>query len=155
MCPPVVEIIPTTHAHVAELADNLRVADRAELAASGHADAHRAIEFSVSLSTHLATAVVGDRVGAIFGLVPLSMVTGKGCPWMLGTDLVLTHRRALMRDSPAYLRAMLRAYPHLENLVHAENAFAVRWLKHMGFELHPVAPHPRTGAPFHRFEMKA
>lgn len=150
-----VEIVPTVPEHVAELAANLRDPDRAELLASGHADAARAISLSASLSTHICTATVGGRVGAIFGVVPLSMLTGLGCPWMLGTDLVVTHRRALMRDSPAYIRAMLRAYPHLVNLVHAENAFAVRWLRRAGFVLHPAEPHPKTGAPFHRFEMKA
>lgn len=150
-----VEIVATTPAHIIELAEKLRDADRAELMASGHPDPRHAIELSVSLSTHRATATVDGRVGAIFGVSPISMASGVGCPWMLGTDLVLTNRRALMRDSPAYIRAMLRVYPHLVNLVHAENAFAVRWLRHSGFNLHPVAPHPRTGAPFHRFEMKA
>lgn len=150
-----VEIVATRPEHVDDLAANLRGPDRAELLASGHQDAHRSISLAVALSTHRATALVAGRVGAIFGVVPLSMATGLGCPWMLGTDLVTVHRRALMKDSPAYIRAMLRAYPHLVNRVHAENAFAVRWLRHAGFELHPVTPHPTTGAPFHLFEMRA
>lgn len=150
-----VEIVWPTPAHVDDLVANLRKADRAELVASGHTDAHRAITMSLSLSTHSLAALVDGRVGAILGVVPISMATGDGCPWMLGTDLVTSHGRALMAHTPPYIAAMLRTYPHLTNIVHAENTFAVRWLRRVGFEIHPAQPHPRTGVPFHRFEMRA
>ncbi|MBT9467217.1 MAG: hypothetical protein IV113_24630 [Hydrogenophaga sp.] len=103
----------------------------------------------------MATILVNGEVAAIFGLVPLSMTAGTGAPWLLGTDLVTEHRRALMREVPPYIAAMLRAYPHLKNLVHADNDFAVRWLRRAGFLLHDPKPHPVTGAPFHLFEMRA
>ncbi|WP_148663187.1 hypothetical protein [Hydrogenophaga sp. PBC] len=144
-----------TAAHVDELAANLRAADRWELMCSGHTDHRKAIADSLGYSTHMATVLIDGRVAAIFGLVPLSLVTGVAAPWLLGTDLVTQNRRALMRVAPAYIAAMARAYPHLINLVHAENEFAVRWLRRAGFTLHAPEPHPSTGHPFHRFEMKA
>lgn len=150
-----VEFVQPERWHVDELAAKLREADRWELMASGHADHRKAIADSLGLSTHMATALIDGRVAAIFGLVPLSLVTGVAAPWLLGTDLVTQHRRALMRLAPSYIAAMKRAYPHLVNLVHAENEFAVRWLRRAGFVLHPAQPHPASGAPFHRFEMKA
>jgi hypothetical protein len=151
----VVEIAQPTSAHVEELAANLRRADRAEIEAAGHRDATKAIADSLALSTHMGTLLFDGQVVAIFGLVPLSLVAGVAAPWLLGTDLVVVHRRALMRLAPSYIAAMLRAYPHLLNLVHADNALAVRWLRRAGFTLHAPQPNPVTGAPFHRFEMKA
>lgn len=150
-----VEVVQPTAAHVEELAANLRDADRWELMAAGHTDHRKAIADSLTLSTHAAAALIEGRVAAIFGLAPLSLLTGVGAPWLLGTDLVTQHRRALMRLAPAYIGAMLRAYPHLVNLVHADNEFAVRWLRRAGFTFHPAHPHPATGALFHRFEMRA
>ena len=150
-----VEVVQPTVAQIDELAANLRAADRWELMASGHSDHRRAIADSLAVSTHMATILIEGRVAAILGLAPLSLVSGTAAPWLLGTDLVTQHRRALMRIAPSYIRAMLRAYPHLLNLVHAENEFAVRWLRRAGFTFHSVQPHPVTGAPFHRFEMKA
>ncbi len=150
-----VETVAPTQAHVEELARHLRAADLRELACSGHSDPHRAIGDSLACSTHMATVLIGGRVAAILGLAPLSLVSGSAAPWLLGTDLVTQHRRALMRVAPSYIGAMLRAYPHLVNLVHAENEFAVRWLRRAGFTFHAAQPHPATGAPFHRFEMKA
>lgn len=150
-----VDFVRPTVAHVDELVANLRAADRVELVASGHPDHRKAIVDSLALSTHMATILIEGRVAAIFGLVPLSLVSGTAAPWLLGTDLMTQHRRALMRVAPSYIRAMLRAYPHLLNLVHAENELAVRWLRRAGFTFHEAQPHPTTGAPFHRFEMKA
>ncbi|WP_322470295.1 hypothetical protein SOM08_06215 [Hydrogenophaga sp. SNF1] len=150
-----VETVQPTSAHVDELADNLRAADRVELRCSGHTDHRKAIADSLACSTHMATVLIDGRVAAILGLAPLSLVCGVAAPWLLGTDLVTRHRRALMRLAPSYIGAMLRAYPHLVNMVHADNEFAVRWLRRAGFTFHPAQPHPATGAPFHRFEMQA
>lgn len=150
-----VEYVQPTERHVQELARHLRAADRAELHASGFEDPQRAIELSVATSTHMVAAVAEGRCGAIFGCAPASMLSGVGVPWMLGTDLVVTHQRALMADAPAYIRAMLHAYPLLVNHVHAENTVAVRWLRRAGFKLHPALPHGPHGAPFHLFEMRA
>lgn len=150
-----VEFVQPRPEHVDELLAGLRLADRAELDASGHKDHRKVIQSSLAVSTHMVTILVGGRVAAIMGLVPLSMVGRQGIPWMLGTDLVTQHRRALMREMPSYIARMLKAYPHLVNIVHAENEVAVRWLRRAGFTLHEAFPHPVTGAPFHKFEMKA
>lgn len=149
------EFVAPTAAHIGELVANLRQADRVELDSGGHFDYRHCIGQSLAMSSHAVTALDGGRVVAVFGVVPLSILNGVGSPWMLGTDLVTRRRRALMQHAPAYIRTMLRAYPHLVNLVHADNQFAVRWLQRVGFVLHPAEPHPATGALFHRFEMKA
>jgi hypothetical protein len=50
---------------------------------------------------------------------------------------------------------MLQVFPHLINFVHAENRTSVRWLRRLGFTVHPVMPYGRLGEPFHPFEMRA
>lgn len=150
-----VDYVQPTQSHVDDLVAHLRAADRAELLACGFPDPRRAIEASLACSTHMLAAVAEGRCVAILGVTPLSLLEGRGSPWMLGTDLVVTHRRALMADSPAYIRAMLQAYPHLVNYVHADNAVAVRWLRRVGFTLHAPEPYGTRGELFHRFEMKA
>jgi hypothetical protein len=155
MSPPVVEYVQPTRQHVQELAEYLRAADRIELAACGYADPRRAIETSLACSTHMVAALADGRCGAIMGVTPVSMLEGRGSPWMLGTDLVVKYRRALMAQTPAYIRAMLHAYPHLVNYVHADNAVAVRYLRHAGFTLHAPEPYGVHGELFHRFEMRA
>lgn len=133
----------------------MRAADRVEVWACGYDDLHKAVTQSLSMSTHSAALLVEGRLAMVLGVTPLSLVTGSGSPWALGTDLVQAHRRALIRLVPAYIRTMLRAYPHLENHVHTENAVAVGWLRRAGFTLEAPAPYGPRGALFHRFTMDA
>lgn len=136
-----------------ELAGRLRLQDQAELTASGHTDFVRVLRYSVSSSSLCAAAEVDGRVHALFGASPLSLIGGIGAPWFLGSDAVLTHRRVLQRLAPGYISEMLQAFPHLINRVHADNTVSVRWLRRLGFTVHP----PRVNAYgylFHDFEMK-
>lgn len=136
------------------LACNLREQDRVELDACGWRNHYAAILQSVRSSDWAYTARVGGRVACVFGLARAGTVLAPiGVPWMLGTDLVPAHRRALARLAPRYIRTMLRTYPVLRNLVHADNTVAVQWLRRTGFAFGPTIPHPVTGAPFHLFEM--
>lgn len=148
-----VEVRPTEPGDCIELATNLRQQDRAELDAAGHPDHLLTIQDSAARSDWARTATVDGQVACIFGIVPMGgLLDARGVPWMLGTDLVPQHRRALARLAPSYIREMLQAYPHLLNTVHARNTLAVRWLARAGFTLH--APHDHNGEPFQMFEMR-
>ena len=148
-----IEVVAPTPAHVEELAANLRQQDRDELTASGHTDHQRLIAESVAMSDWAHTALVDGRVACIFGVARHgTLLDPRGIPWMLGTDLVTQNRRALARLAPGYIRAMLRDYPHLINIVHAKNTVATRWLRRAGFVLQPA--HDHNGEPFHLFEMR-
>lgn len=149
-------IRPVRPGDVEQLVVKMRQADVAELDALGLSDHIGCLRQSVADSAFCYTAVQGDEVVCVFGVVPADGVFGDyGIPWMLGTDLVTTNQRVLMRLCRPYIDEMLRAYPNLFNVVHAENSRAVRWLKCVGFSLHPAEPHGPLGALFHRFEMKA
>lgn len=149
-----VETRRPTAADVSELVANLRDQDVDELRAAGYEDFGAIITESLARSAWAVTATVDGRLACIFGVSAAgTLLSAYGVPWMLGTSLVATNRRALARLAPRYIHEMLRSYPTLRNLVHADNTVALGWLRHVGFTIGPVVPHPNTGAPFHVFEL--
>ena len=134
----------------------MRAQDVDECLAAGHSDMRQVLAHGVAKSTWACTAAVGGVPAAIFGVAPLSpnLLDPTGVPWLLGTDLVPQHQRALARLAPRYITEMLRAYPRLMNVVHARNTVSLRWLERMGFSIHPPHRHKGTGEMFHLFEMR-
>jgi hypothetical protein len=140
---------------VEALVAKMRQADINELRASGVGEILPRVQASVDRSVLCRTGTADGEVGCIFGVVPvLTLFDQEGSPWMLGTDLVTRHQRVLMRRCRPYIQDMLRIYPHLVNAVHADNHAALRWLKSVGFLLHPAEPFGVDGALFHPFEMR-
>jgi len=68
-----------------------------------------------------------------------SMISIKGAPWLLGTNLFFqAHRqlhREFLRQCPAYVDRMQARFPRLENYIHAKNRLSIRWLHWCGFSL--------------------
>ncbi len=135
------------------LGANMRPADIAEVRACGH-EPLEAARRSVAQSLLCWSAFADGELCCIFGVAPISLVSGIGSPWMLGTPLLDAQSRVLVRLTPRYIAKMLKAFPHLVNHVHAENTTSVRWLKRLGFTLREAAPFGALGEAFHRFEMK-
>lgn len=146
-------IRPTETGDAALLAANLRACDREELQAVGYWDALAPIADSVRTSALCWTALADGELACILGVAPLDGQTGA--PWMLGTPLLDTQARVLVRETPRYIGAMLEVFPHLLNFVHAQNRTSVHWLLRLGFTLHDAVPYGSQGALFHPFEMRA
>lgn len=149
-----VEIRPLREGDIASLLAGMRRADREEVeAASG--DVEGSLVDGVCESNWVLAGTVDGELACIFGLVPLNGLLGRrGVPWMLGTDLLDKHPGALMKRCRGYVALMLRTYPHLLNFVDARNTRSIRWLKRLGFTLHPAAPYGAQQRPFHLFELK-
>jgi hypothetical protein len=145
----------TTLADVAALVANIREADRREVQAYGYDALYEPIARSVMGSILCWTGEIDGQLAAILGVSPVSVLGGIGSPWMLGTAVLDKHSRVLVRETPRYIARMQRAFPTLENYVHAENASSIRWLRRLGFTLHPAQPYGAHGAMFHRFEKRA
>lgn len=145
----------TTLRDVVDLANNLRVADRAEMAAYGHTEPIGALTRSAVSSMMCWSAFIDGELAAILGCAPINIIGGVGSPWMMGTPVLDRHQRILVRHTPGYIARMLAVFPHLVNFVHTENTTSVRWLRRLGFTLHEAAPYGALGAPFHKFEMRA
>lgn len=137
-----------------DLAANMRPADAAECQAAGVQDLRECIADGVQHSDLCWAALIDGEVAAIFGTRPLgSLLNPTAAVWLLGTPVLTANRRAFARHAPRYIRQMLQAHTHLMNFVHAENAPAVRFLRHHGFTIHDPVP-LSTGAMFHPFEMR-
>lgn len=148
-------LIRLTEAGDAEhLAQHLRPADAREVRAYGHTDPVHACQRSVAHSVLCWSAFIDGELAAILGCAPVSVVSGIGSPWMLGTPVLDAHARVLVRVTPGYIAKMLKAFPHLVNYVHVENVTSVRWLRRLGFTVHAAQPFGALGEPFHPFEMR-
>jgi hypothetical protein len=99
------------------------------------------------------TALVDGRPEAMLGLEIRSAIEGIGTPWMLATDAAYAHARYLIRMGPAILSVMRDSSPRLSNVVHADNARALRIIRHWGFDVGSEVT-MIGGYPFLRFEMR-
>lgn len=150
-----IAILPAERAHAIAMAPHLRPADAAEVYASSGRTAEQALRTSLALSTHAWTAFVDGAPACMWGVGPLSLVLGRGCPWLLGTCQVERQARTFLRLSRAFLAELRATYPELENHVDARNRVSLRWLRWLGFSIAPAAPWGFLGLPFHTFSMGA
>lgn len=147
-------IRPTEPGDAETLGLNMRLCDVEEVRACGHEPIEAALA-SVASSSLCWSAFADGELGCIIGVAPIALMGGIGSPWMLGTPVLDEHSRVLVRLTPRYIDAMLKAFPHLVNRVHAKNTTSLRWLRRIGFTLHPAAPYGPMGEDFHLFEMRA
>jgi hypothetical protein len=156
MSRPAVEIRPVEPGDIEVLLREMRAVDRAEARACG-LDVEQGLRESIAKARFARTALINGRLAAIGGcgvLAGSTVLAPIGVPWLVGTDVLTRHPCVLQREARRYIAAMLEAYPHLMNVVHADNRPAVRWLRRLGFTLRPAQP-AFTGALFHVFEMRA
>jgi len=131
------------------VADNMRDADRIEVAASHGYSPIVALRFGVERSKLCSVALINDVPCAVFGLVVENIATGLGVPWLLGTDLIFKHKREFIKHTRVGVDEMLELCPRLENMVHCENLKSIRWLVSMGFTMSD--PEHVNGELFMRF----
>lgn len=145
--------MPVEDWHVADLLDGVRAPDVAEFWAAAHVTPAQALRMSLDCRGEHWTGIHRGEVLCIFGVARASLLVPDGTPWLLGHKRLDRHARAFLRDCRPALLAMLQRYHHLSNWVDARNAGAIRWLRWLGFDLHPAVPHGADGLPFHYFEM--
>ncbi len=138
---------------IAGVAERIRRTDRDEILAGSGREPPEALERSVRMSSHVWAGWINAEPAAVFGVGPLSMAAGIGCPWFVGAEVLERHPRPMIELSRDWLARIAALYPHLVNHVDARNAKAVRWLRWLGFTIHPAAPHGPLGMPFHRFTL--
>jgi hypothetical protein len=132
-----IEIIPARPFHVGTIAHRMRAVDALECRAIGMSP-KEALRNGLLGSAIVWTATVDGRPEAMFGVVPVSSLEGRGRPWLLMTDDAMRHRKALVRLGWRYTQALHRHFPILANFVHAENSVAIRWLARLGYAVGAV-----------------
>jgi GNAT superfamily N-acetyltransferase len=133
---------------------DLRPGDRREVAALGHASAVEAIGRSLSRSLWAHAYLIDGEVAAIVGLVPSSLLSGEGCPWLLTGRPVDRHKRLFLEETRRGVERMAAEFPVLVNRVHAEYPQAIAWLRRLGFVIGPAEPYGPKGEPFRRAERR-
>lgn len=148
------EIVPARASHIWHIARNMREADVAEVRAAGY-EPFNALVGCLRTATMSSTAMVDGQPCLMFGVTPISALSGLGSPWMLGTDDARKIRRDILAESRRYVPVMLAAYPSLMNYVDARNTASIRWLRWLGFDIEDAIPYGVNGEPFHKFTMRA
>jgi hypothetical protein len=154
MCKSVHSVIPATKDDAYYIAQRLRQADREEVEATMPGDPVDAVMLSYASSAPCWVGRWDDEPVCVMGVTPTNLMAGKGSPWMLGTDQLDRHSKALLVASREVLQQMTNAYPDLQNYVYEKNRKSIRWLKWLGFEIHAAEPFGYKGLPFHRFTMR-
>lgn len=133
------------------LADNLRAADRAEVAAMSGLEPLNALVASWMLSTHAYLVLGRDGVPvAAFGAAPHHL-PGVGAVWMLGTDGIAAEAMGIARETRRYFDELNGAYGLLWNYIDARNTTSMRWLRWGGFKVVGQSAMGPEGLPFHIF----
>ena len=148
------EVTLATFEDVVELAAAVREPDRKEIWRSSAVSPEGALRRALRVSDVVWTGRYDGEMVCMFGVAPVSILTGIGSPWMVGTDLIEKHARPFLRANKTYIEDMLRRYPVLMNYADTENVVAVRWLEWLGFKMSPPKPYGPFGFLFHRFEMR-
>ena len=137
------EIVPAAPEHIQAIAADMRDDDVREVWASHRHCPLEALEMSLARSELAWTCLIEEVPAFMWGVARQgSMISLKGSPWLLGTNLFFqAHRklhREFLRQCPAYVGRMQERFPRLENYVHAKNTLSIRWLKYCGFALEEV-----------------
>ena len=143
--------VPSTLAHAAELAQDLRMEDAREIVSSSGKDPAFALASAVSRSELARTALDGDgRPVLIFGVARLG--PGLGSPWLMASPKVAAHGRQIARLTRPLVDALQDDYPVLTNYADTRNELHLRWLRWAGFSLTRVTTAYATdGTPFVEF----
>lgn len=148
-----IQVVKPETFHVEHIAANMREADRVEIWSSSGVKPLEALKDSLEVSSHAWCGTADGVPVCIFGVGVVSILEGRGSPWLLGTDDIERHGFAFARRNRKYIADMLKTYERLENWVDDRNTLSKRWLRWMGFTLHAPVPYGMMGELFCRFEM--
>ena len=147
-----ITITEATSAHIREINNTLRDADRREIESYGFPSC-KALWRSYKGSIMRRTAMVDGEVAAMWGCggVPMGKV---GHPWLLTS--YASEKVSPLRFARVYQKEvlnMLNIFPILVNWVDAEYDKAIRLLDVIGFTVHEPEPLGLNNRMFCKFEM--
>ena len=135
-----------------KFAQLLREADKREIIARTDMDIETALGRSIFESDEAFVASRPDgTLLALYGVGGCGELPRLGIPWMVGTDAMLSYRKALIRDARKWIEKKLDTYTILSNHVDSRNTVHINWLKHMGFNVFEGHPVHFNSVPFYPF----
>lgn len=144
---------PVQESDILDMSARARAMDKLECELILGTDIETGLRKSLETSAWAYSCEVGGKLQTIFGVSPndTSLLRFEAAPWMVGVEGVEKCARQLIVLSKPYIARMAAEYERLFNVVHADNASAIRWLKRLGFSFGP--PVTIAKAPFLPFEM--
>lgn len=144
------ELVPALPRHINRIAKNMRQIDVLECQIMGRTP-KQALRTGLLVSTIAWTIMVDGEPEGMLGVSPVSMIEGKGTPWMLMTERGGKLSKDLVRLGRLYTEHMHKHFPLLENWVHGDNTRTIRWLTRLGYAVgsvdvirgHPMRPFVR------------
>lgn len=141
-----------THAHIEELKDGLSLEDRNELLAIG-VGPDWGIPHSVAISLECVAVTINGKLVCITGVVQDTELTDHIYPWLLGTPLILKHRREVARYTRIILTRWMKRFPYMYNFVDLRHTRALAWLAHFGASFELVSEYGPYRRPFYKFSF--
>ncbi len=137
-----------------ELAPKVRQADLDEIEAASDSEPLEALVKSLTSSNSPKTGLIDGEVVCMFGVATNNLLSVRGCPWLLSSDMLINHAKPFLKRSREYVNSLKEDYMYLCNFVDARNKHAIRWLEWLGFDILPTQAYGPHGIMFHPFEMK-
>ena len=131
----ITEYRPVCGGDIINLIDSMRPDDVQELNAASVLDHYTLIKNSVEQSTISFSIFINHELAAIGGVCTTNILTGHGCPWLLGTVVLESHKREVLKEAKQALSLMQIYNQKLENYVDARNKRAIKVLKWLGFKV--------------------
>jgi hypothetical protein len=132
-----VSVQPATMADAIEMGGALAWKHAASIFAVEAAPATEIIVETFEKSTFSRAGRLDDRLMALWGVVPLNVVTGVASPWLFGSAHLARVPRLTCLIAREAIREMLDAFPHLFGMLDPSYEASVRFARHLGFTVGP------------------
>lgn len=135
----------------------MRQADRDEFWALCRASSGLCMRRGLAISAACYTGFVDDAPACMFGVSPLSILSGIGVPWLVGTNKLRrwSAQKALLSEAEPVVQHFLTLFPLLVNVVDERNTSARRWLARLGFDFGDPSPMGPDNLLFRPFYLRA
>lgn len=91
-------------------------------------------------STVIKTAFINGKARALFGVVPLSLLSGVGCVWFVAHEEVEQYKKDFFYTSKKEVYGLFKNFDYIYNYADAENKKSLKWLKLIGFQVDEPEP---------------
>src|SRR6266404_6418136 len=122
-------LLPCTPDLIQNLADNMRDADKAEVAAFAGISPSAALAQSVACSVSCVAWVVDGQVACMGGIAAPHILSTTGAPWLLSSGVVPQNSRKFLRGTKLFITEWKKQYNHLGNFIDARYTVAIRWVE--------------------------
>jgi len=92
----------------------------------------RAMDWCIYMSLDMWAGFIDERMAAIWGLIPPTLLSTQAYLWLWTTDVIKDHQFILIRHSQLVMEKMLKDYPSIVGHAVVGNDKAIRWLKWLG-----------------------